>query len=179
MHFNVVQLMREPSGSSRTYRIHETLASAEGGPEHPVSGTVRFTRTDKGIWVSAMLDSEALCTCSRCLRECRQPIHLVIEEEGLPWEEALEEVGPAAAHLVGEMLAVDSNGILDIAEAVRQYSALNVPMKPVCSDTCAGICVKCGVDLNETTCDCDRNVRDHRWDALLALSPADDAAGRD
>jgi len=36
---------------------------------------------------------------------------------------------------------------------------LNLPVKKVCDDNCKGLCPRCGVNLNEKTCDCkDENI---------------------
>ena len=32
--------------------------------------------------------------------------------------------------------------------------SLEVPIKPLCSKDCKGLCPKCGTDLNESKCDC-------------------------
>jgi len=162
--------MREPSGSSRFFEVDEEFALMNVGQSQRVRGTVELMRTDKGVWVSAKLDSEALCTCSRCLSDCRQPVRMTIEEECLPNGESDIEAGVAVDKGgTEEKVGLDENHILDLTEAVRQYSALSMPMKPVCRDDCRGICFKCGANLNETSCQCDLTARDARWGPLLDL----------
>jgi uncharacterized protein len=39
---------------------------------------------------------------------------------------------------------IDRNNILDLEEAVRQYSTLAIPMKPLCREDCPGLCPVCG-----------------------------------
>ena len=60
---------------------------------------------------------------------------------------------------------------VDIIEPVRQSLTLALAMKPLCSADCRGLCRKCGVNLNEETCDCDINTTDARWDDLKNLHP--------
>jgi uncharacterized protein len=59
---------------------------------------------------------------------------------------------------------------IDLAPAVREYVLIELPDGPLCRDDCAGICPVCGVDRNESTCDCDTSVRDERWAALDDLN---------
>ena len=168
MLFNVAQLLKESIGATRHYRVDDAPPlDARGVPAGRVLGTVRLLRTDRGVWVSGRLNTTALCECGRCLREFEQPVSIAIDDEFSsdadasldPWNEAEEE---------GFRIGADQ--ILDITEAVRQYSYLNLPMIPTCDDDCAGICADCGANLNESACACARHPTDPRWDALLKLA---------
>ncbi len=57
----------------------------------------------------------------------------------------------------------------DISEIVRQMIILAVGMKPLCSEDCKGLCPRCGVNLNEETCSCQRTRIDPRWHGLEKL----------
>lgn len=59
--------------------------------------------------------------------------------------------------------------VIDISNDVRDFSMLAVPMKKLCSEDCKGICYKCGKNLNEGTCTCDKNDTDARWLPLMEL----------
>ncbi len=54
----------------------------------------------------------------------------------------------------------------DVTEQVRQALILSLPMKPLCSDNCRGLCPVCGVNLNKETCTCRKDIRDPRWEGL-------------
>lgn len=58
---------------------------------------------------------------------------------------------------------------LDLRPAVREQILLSLPSAPVCSEDCKGLCAKCGKDLNEGECGCDRTVMDPRWAALKGI----------
>jgi len=60
---------------------------------------------------------------------------------------------------------------VDIVVPVRQALVLSMPMKPLCSEDCRGLCPKCGANLNERTCDCKNETPDPRWDGLKNLFP--------
>jgi uncharacterized protein len=169
MYFNVSQLMQERSGSSRSYEVDEELERGEDGEAPEVSGSVALLRTDQGIWASAALDSEVPCVCSRCLEDYRQSVHIGIEEE---FFSLTDSAAGRAAYGQVESYRIDQDHILDLAEAVRQYLALGLPMKPVCRDGCKGICVACGTNLNQSVCQCENVERDSRWGALLDLVPS-------
>lgn len=59
--------------------------------------------------------------------------------------------------------------IIDIKEAVYVNLIMNIPMKLVCADDCKGLCFKCGKNLNEGECNCDRVPKDPRFEAFYSL----------
>ena len=173
MHFNVSQLMREPSGSLRDYDVDETITLA-GGAKANARGKVSLLKTDSGVWVSAVLESRVIVSCSRCLTDHSEPLQISLEEEFFPkpethWRDKAVEEAPS-----GEQNRIDENHILDLSEVAGEYFTLGLPMQPVCRAECAGLCLTCGVNLNETRCRCDDSPRDARWNALLELAPLSD-----
>ena len=55
---------------------------------------------------------------------------------------------------------------IDISDVVRETILLAQPLNNICSPECRGLCLKCGANLNETDCNCDRHVMDPRLAAL-------------
>ena len=49
----------------------------------------------------------------------------------------------------------DSTEELETGEELRAELLLALPMNPLCSEQCRGLCPECGCDLNESSCDCD------------------------
>jgi len=64
---------------------------------------------------------------------------------------------------------IDKNHILELNEAIRQYTLLVMPMKPLCREDCFGLCQKCGKNLNQGPCDCPKQEIDPRWSKLSKL----------
>jgi uncharacterized protein len=59
--------------------------------------------------------------------------------------------------------------ILDLEQLAIEQVALALPMRFVCSEECAGLCPRCGANLNEAdSCTCEPEV-DPRWEALKGL----------
>ncbi len=52
--------------------------------------------------------------------------------------------------------------------AVEQIQ-LVIPMKPLCEESCLGLCPKCGANRSHEPCECDLSVTDDRWDALRGI----------
>ena len=173
MYFNGSQLLKEPSGASRTIEVDDVLTLADD-TDARVVGRGKLLRTDKGIWASASLDSQMRCACSRCLVEYEQPVHMIIEEEFFPVVDVATGAKLGGSVDGYQSFYIDQHHTLDLTEAAKQYFALNIPLKPLCREECAGICLNCGVNLNERTCICDEMARDARWGALLEYVSAND-----
>ena len=47
---------------------------------------------------------------------------------------------------------------LDINSDIREEVLLNFPMKVLCKPDCKGICLNCGVNLNNDKCRCNSNI---------------------
>ena len=43
---------------------------------------------------------------------------------------------------------------IELGEDIRQEILLDFPYKVLCADDCKGICLKCGMDLNDDKCKC-------------------------
>ncbi len=117
--------------------------------------------TTDAIVVSGVISAGWVLNCRRCLVSLegtdRSPFDEVYQDE--PRD---VDINP----IVGD--------IIDLAPAIRDHIALDISNDRVCRSDCAGICSVCGVDLNETSCDCDTAVRDERWAALDALNLDDE-----
>lgn len=168
MEINVAQLLKEPIGSSRKYKVDETIDIAEDKRDRSVSGEISLIRTQRGVLVSGDLRSELELTCSRCLGAFARPLKISFEEEyqqtvdvnsGLPFQSS-GETG---------LFTIDEHHVIDLTEAVRQYALLAMPMKPLCREDCAGLCQECGHNLNRGPCGCPVHTVDPRWSKLMNL----------
>jgi len=126
-------------------------------------------RTDSGIWVSSEMDTTIRCTCSRCLAQYSQSLHLRIEEEFFPTVDVLTGVPLALPQDADPGQAIDGCHTLDLLETVRQSILVTMPMKPLCKDDCRGLCPHCGANLNQSGCGCIQLTQEQRWAPLLEL----------
>ncbi len=47
-----------------------------------------------------------------------------------------------------------SSAVIDLNPDIREGIILEYPIKPLCKPDCKGLCIKCGVNLNEDKCNC-------------------------
>ena len=166
MSINVSQQLKESIGSVRNYEVSEVVDIAGGG--NLVQGELRLMRTDRGILAKGTLHTELEVTCSRCLSLFNCPLALNIEEEYFPKVDVVTGAWLPVPDEPG-CFTIDEHHTLDLTEAMCQYALLAIPMKPLCSDNCAGLCPNCGKNLNDGPCDCTSQDTDPRWSELSKL----------
>ncbi len=167
MRYNVAQLLKEPIGSTRDYRLDEIFRGSERFADH-VHGPLTLLKTHQGVLATAELDVEAVKVCGRCLSEYPLNLSLSIEEEFFPMLDI--NTGRRLSVPFGfEGAHIDESHTMELAEVLRQYVITNSPMKPLCRPECAGLCHDCGVNLNQQKCECGEANLDPRWRDLASL----------
>ena len=58
---------------------------------------------------------------------------------------------------------------IDLGHVMREQVYLALPMKPLCRESCRGLCPDCGTNLNVGTCSCTHEWTDPRLEGLRSL----------
>ena len=106
--------------------------------------------------------------CSRCLEPYRLPIAAQFDVRYLPASQASAAV---EREVDTEDLETSyyRNDEIDLNELLREQFCLALPMKPLCSEDCRGLCAQCGTNLNTGTCDCALGWDESPFAALKGL----------
>uniref|UniRef100_A0A7V4LBY3 formate--tetrahydrofolate ligase n=1 Tax=Desulfobacca acetoxidans TaxID=60893 RepID=A0A7V4LBY3_9BACT len=59
--------------------------------------------------------------------------------------------------------------VVEVEIFLREQVLLALPLKPLCAETCRGLCPRCGADLNQETCHCAAEDSASPWSALKKL----------
>jgi DUF177 domain-containing protein len=106
--------------------------------------------------------------CSRCL----EPYTLPVDQRfDLRYQPHVLNTGEGEREIEEDDLttAFYENDEIDLGQLMREQFYLALPMKPLCSDDCKGLCPVCGTNLNRATCDCNQAWDDPRLAALKEL----------
>jgi uncharacterized protein len=169
MLYNVAQLLKETVGSTRTYKIDETVLIDSGTTPIYPQGQLSLMRTDKGVWVSSEVEVREWVLCSRCLKGFSNPLSFIIQEEYLPTVDVTTGQTLRVPERAEGSFTIDPRHVLDLREALRQYVITNRPIKPLCYEECLGLCPGCGADRNQVPCSCRVQAVDPTWTPLLNL----------
>jgi uncharacterized protein len=107
-------------------------------------------------------------SCTRCLKDFEQPMHVTFAERFYPTVDVVTGVPLPPNDEGDDAFPIDEHHQLDLTEAVRQAVLLAIPMVTLCKEDCAGLCPRCGKDLNLGPCDCEPEV-DERMSVLKTL----------
>ena len=151
-------------GAAVPFETSVDLSDLRYGTSYPVSEPVLATgmvRNTAGVLM--MTGSITTCIhgiCDRCAsefdREIDFPIDVVLVTELANEENEDEWVFP---------LEGDS---ADLDDIVRTVFVLNLDSKLLCDEDCKGLCCRCGKNLNDGPCSCQKEL-DPRFAALKQL----------
>ncbi len=115
--------------------------------------------------------------CGRCLKRYRQPVReplrLVLEPAG-----ARVPADPEGADALARDGLVLSDELetgwfrgpeVSLDHFLAEVVTATLPLKPLCREECSGLCPSCGVDRNETDCDCQEERPASPFAALAGL----------
>lgn len=140
LRFNVADLVDKP-GERRSVSGVMDLALAVG--ESRIDDVARVEAVvegiDEGVLARFRASVDARLVCTRCLTEWQGEI-----------EASAVQVYEPDPDEDGYGLAADAT--IDLSGPVRDEIALAVPVRLLCSPDCAGLCPKCGTDLNREPC---------------------------
>jgi uncharacterized protein len=135
----------------------ELIGVPEGGE---VRLHLRLESVMEGVLVSGEVEVPLEGSCARCLEPIEDTLDLDVQElyayPGSTTESTSEE---------DEVRLVEGERI-DLEPMVRDAVVLALPLSPVCSEDCRGLCVDCGQRLDDLPPDHTHEVTDPRWAGL-------------
>jgi uncharacterized protein len=124
----------------------------------PVCLDVELASYPEGITVSGTVRAPWQGECRRCGGPVTGEVAARVRERYAP-------AGGTAVDEDAYLLAGDE---LDLEPLARDAVLLDLPLAPLCSEECLGLCPQCGANWNTGPCGCPP-VSDPRWSALDVL----------
>ena len=162
---NVADLIHRPGA-----RRHEHLSGRIGEPMHvaetvvpadaPLEIDVTLEEVSDGVVAHGTATTLWTAPCRRCLGPATAAFPVEFRE--------MFAMHPDSE---GETYPIRHNTI-DLEVLAREAILLDLPLAPLCSEACRGLCPTCGADLNDGPCSCATAPKDPRWAALETLLPA-------
>ena len=111
------------------------------------------------IHISGRVQAGPELECSRCLKSFVYTIDTALDIDLAP----VNAMGTAPEHeLAGGELDMEfyQGEELEPLDYVKEQLLISIPMVPVHSPDCKGLCPVCGTDLNNADCGCSKDKRD-------------------
>jgi uncharacterized protein len=150
------------------------LAETDAILRGPVSVSLDLMKADDMIAVTGVLEGTVVRQCVRCLKEYDDAVafsvHAAFAREGKESKVGARQSKPGeprkgrpgATKTEADVEAEDEGDDryfyqgdhIELAPMLREHIILVSPMQPRCRENCAGLCARCGKDLNEGPCQC-------------------------
>jgi uncharacterized protein len=134
----------------------------------PLNVDLEIQRRTDHIRVQGTLQGTLEVVCHRCLKAFPWPLEepvdvfLVEGEEPQPSEEIELEAGDLDYEFFDGVT-------IEIDHLVIEQISLALPVKILCSEHCRGLCPRCGANLNEEPCRCEKSADSSPFAALEAI----------
>jgi len=112
-------------------------------------------QADNGALVRGSLKGSVTLSCDRCMADFVMAIDETFDIfEQLPDGEDFDDE-PRIRKESGQLQ-------LNVGAILWEEFAVTLPVKPLCSEGCKGMCPNCGKDLNKENCQCEQDEGDER-----------------
>lgn len=144
------------------------LASADYTVVAPVTLSFDVDRDKQHFRLVGTLKTQLTLSCSRCLEPFTTPIDVPFDLRYQPHAAGAAD-GEREIEEDDLTTAFYEHDEIDLGVLMAEQFYLSLPMKPLCADTCRGLCAECGTNLNRGTCACVTHWDDPRLAVLNAL----------
>ncbi|HET7695000.1 MAG TPA: DUF177 domain-containing protein [Vicinamibacterales bacterium] len=179
MRFDLRQLGRKGSGTlrdehvDRTFQPADFAASLSADEEYTVAAPVHLVmdvHRDGGAYrVTGRVQTRLRLECGRCLEAFEIPIDSAFELRYVPEPAAGADGDEREVSEDDLTTAFYKEDAIDLGELMHEQFVLALPMKPLCSEDCKGLCGQCGTNLNRGTCECKPTWTDPRLEGLKGM----------
>jgi uncharacterized protein len=143
LRLNVGFLINATIGTSRDFNFeYETIRLGDDLGVCDFSGVARFSRTPQGFLLQGEFSAKMDLDCVRCLETYPQLLKWSVTDLYAFDRRNMTESG----------LLVPEDGQIDLEPLLREYALLEIPISPLHSLDCKGLCPVCGENLNKTDC---------------------------
>lgn len=149
------EIARDEVAASGSVQIEVTVSQGDAAGEYVADGTSTFTDD---------------LNCSRCLEPYPFANSSAFHVRFRPRPEVTEE-NEEVEITDEEELDVEfySERTIPLRDLALEQIQLSIPMKPLCDESCLGLCPQCGANRSREKCSCEASVVDERWDALKGI----------
>ena len=143
MRLNVGYMYQKPIGTSREIPVVIDKLEIDDLVFKDFTSVIRLSRTREGLLLQIQAESDVKTACGRCLDEMFLTLNVEFEE--------LYQF--PSRHREETDLVLTDDGFIDSQSIYREYFILAMPIKRLCKIDCKGLCVECGTNMNEMTCE--------------------------
>jgi DUF177 domain-containing protein len=143
--------------ADRFPELREMVRSGECDFPDPIRTRLKAVRIGDMVEVEGEIRTEVRLSCGRCLAEFTGPLEAaftLIYAQQVPAAEEQSEPGAREVDVEEDGLIYFQGEEIDLTGGIQEQVILSLPLRPLCSEDCKGLCSRCGADLNQAPCGC-------------------------
>lgn len=140
----------------------------------PICAHVYAKPVGHHVWVTGMAKTIVEQICSRCLEFFETVVETEFSATALP-ETLLPAVKQGENEAEVELKTEEMDFIqcvgntLDLGDEIAQQIIMALPFSPLCNASCKGLCIQCGANHNQVSCECRDRAEDNPFVVLKTL----------
>ena len=162
MLLSVKKIINAP-GEGQDFLFELDLSDVEFGGLYPIDRPVVVTGGVRNIAGMLLLQFEASTVLRLVCDRCAKPFS---REKAIRCEYMLSE---EAEDEENDNIVLIENDAVDVGDLARTAFILDMDTKNLCQEDCKGLCPRCGADLNQGSCGCQKRDVDPRLAVLAKL----------
>ena len=170
----LLDLSQVRSARQHFQRAYDPTALGPAAEDYRLVGPVTLAfdifKSNREFRLTGRLQAAIELPCGRCL----EPFAIAIDEPfDLMYLPHSANTGQGEIEIEEDDLetAYYSDEVIDLGHMMHEQFYLALPMKPLCTEACRGLCPQCGINLNHGRCDCAPAWTDPRLEVLRGLIP--------
>ena len=139
--------------------LAEMVTNGEGEFAAPIKAALRALRIGDLVEIDGHIETSVRLSCSRCLKLFETPLKSNFALTYMQRSASvIEDTEPQEVELSAEDMGIVyfQGKKINLKDGIQEQVVMEFPLRPLCNLDCKGLCPKCGADLNEDPCDCDR-----------------------
>ena len=130
---------------------------------------LQIIKDSETFFLTGTVSTTVTMKCARCLEsfqtDLQSGFELIFSTRTVTGEKPEIELSEE------DLITFEYKGeVIDLHDRVRETLLLAIPIKPLCTERCKGLCPICGQDLNKGECGCRQKVFSSKFSELRSLS---------
>jgi uncharacterized protein len=161
LHVQELLSRRQPEEFQGSFDLAERFRDVRDViPLSPLEYRLTADALNGRIGVTGELSCRLRLLCSRCLTPIDEPFVIPFEEQF----QVMKESDPEPDEDVDFVPVTEER--IDLRPFMEEELLVHLPLAPICSEDCKGLCPECGTNRNEQACNCKTERLDPRLEAL-------------
>jgi uncharacterized protein len=131
-----------------------------------IRGEISVVREFDHLRVNGKVIAPVAFSCSRCLIDYDSLIDsnfTIFFRKDVNQHIDQDEIELGERDLISSSYSGDE---IDLTHDIEEQVAMEIPLKPLCDNSCKGLCHLCGTDLNQSQCSCSHETTNIKFSAL-------------